>query len=268
MIRAHKFFNLHKSLNCRNNFIFFVRKFSDDIKNNIKEPTFQLPTKKNDALKLDNNVDKPVIKQYDLLYEGNAQVVIRLLLAATGINFTYWSYYVITSLVNQGVVRHGIEMGGDPLWGIIGGIGTGLMLYSTRTYANHSIYKAYETLDKERLGIQLYNMFGNPGRKVEFSHRSIRKVDIKGGNYFGSSTYPVRVTGMNYNILIDTTGKFYENKKLLDIAENNYLAYKNNKFDSRLNSSDNPYTINDIDKKSDRIQWKRQHSGKKKEKLK
>jgi CO dehydrogenase/acetyl-CoA synthase delta subunit len=31
---------------------------------------------------------------------------------------------------------------------------------------------------------------------------------------------------MNYNILIDTTGKFYENKKLLDIAFYNIFKYK------------------------------------------
>lgn len=244
-----------------------LRKFGDNIKKSTKEPSFQLPTKSNDTVKLENKLDIPVINYYDLLYEGNAQVVIRLLLAATSINFTYWFYYVTTALLNQGVVRHGIDMGGDPLWGIVGGIGTGLMLYSTRTYANHSIYKAYETLDKERLGLQMYNMFGNPGRKIEFSHRSIRKVDIKGGNYFGSATIPVRVIGMNYNILIDTTGKFYENKKLLDIVENNYLAHKNNKFDSRFNSSDNLYTINDIDKKSDRTQWRRQHGKKKNSKI-
>ena len=244
--------------------IVILRKFSNNSQNNVNEPSFQLPTKNNDSAKLEFKPEKQIVKQHDLLYEGNAQVVIRLLLAATSINFTYWFYYIVTSVVNQGVIRHGIEMGGDPLWGIVGGIGTGLMLYSTRTYANHSIYKAYETLDKERLGIQMYNMFGNPGRKIEFSHRSIRKVDIKGGNYFGTSTVPVRVTGMNYNILIDTTGKFYENKKLLDIAENNYLAHKNNKFDSRFNNSSNPYTIHDIDKKSDRIQWRKQHGKKNK----
>ena len=65
---------------------------------------------------------------------------------------------------------------GDPIWSYVGGVATLCMFYAGRKYSHHSVYRSYETADGKRLGFQMLNMFGNPGRKVEVSIGNARAV--------------------------------------------------------------------------------------------
>lgn len=180
-----------------------------------------------------------------VLYRGHSNVIVGVMFSVTTLNFLYWTYYIASAYLYKDVIISGINLGGDPIWGALGAFGTGLMCYGTRAYAHHSVYKAYETADGRRLGLQMYTILGLPGRKIEFSHCNVRKANVS--NYFGSSLIPLRVKNVNYNVLIDKTGTYYEDNKLLHIIDR-----ESDKLDSNKSVS------NYVDTKEDRKQWIKQ----------
>lgn len=169
-----------------------------------------------------------------LLYEGNSEVVIRVMFGTSIFNLMYWTAHLATSVWWKGVVVNGVELGGDPMWAGFGFIGTGLMFFSTRQYAIHTTRRAYLSEDGQRLGFQMYNVHGSLGRKIEVSLHNARLAIFNDGgndnrgliNRMSSSLIPCRVEGINSNILLDRTGTFYENGKLMQIMEANTEAKK------------------------------------------
>lgn len=151
-----------------------------------------------------------------VLYEGTQELTARLMFSASVFNFAYWSYYSVSSYYYQGVVVEGIEMGGDPRWGMAGAFGTGLMFYFTREFAHHAARKAYETRDGKRIGFIMHNVMGGIGKKVEVSVGNARVIR-KDGSAFGASLLPVRVKGLGKNVLVDSKGKFYWSRRLFEL---------------------------------------------------
>lgn len=153
-----------------------------------------------------------------VLYEGTQELTARLMFSASVFNFAYWSYYSVSSWYYQGVVIQGIEMGGDPRWGMAGAFGTGLMFYFTREFAHHAARKAYETADGERIGFVMHNIMGGMGKKIEVSVGNARVIK-KQGSTFGASLLPVRVKGLGKNVLVDSKGKFYWSRRLFELLK-------------------------------------------------
>lgn len=154
-----------------------------------------------------------------ILYEGSQETTTRLMFSASCFNAVYWTYYSISAYYYQGVVIQGIEMGGDPRWGMAGAFGTGLMMYFTKEFAHHAARKAYETADGNRIGFVMHNILGGLGKKVEVHVGNARVINRKGGSTFGASLIPVRVKGLGKNVLLDDKGSFYEHRRLFDLLE-------------------------------------------------
>jgi hypothetical protein len=151
-----------------------------------------------------------------ILYEGTQEMTARLMFSASCFNIIYWTYYSVSAYYYQGVVLHGIEMGGDPRWGLAGAFGTGLMLYFTKEFAHHAARQAYETADGKRIGFVMHNILGGRGKKVEVHIGNARIINRKAST-FGASLIPVRVKGLGKNVLIDDKGSFYDQDRLFDL---------------------------------------------------
>ena len=134
----------------------------------------------------------------------------------------------------------------DSRWGIVGAFGTGVMFWGTTQFAHHAAYTSYETADGLRVGFQMHNVLGNPGRKIEASPANIvRGPDSTWG--FSNKLVPLRISGMGkvrlsiifmttvliffsslniadllrirQNVLIDSSGKFYGNNRLISLID-------------------------------------------------
>jgi hypothetical protein len=126
---------------------------------------------------------------------------------------------------------NGIDLAGtNPMWGYFGIAATGLIVYFTRHFAHHVVYQSYLTPDKKRIGFQVHNILGNPGRKFEVSvgkakflspntalvDNAANKSFVK--NLFNSSLIPLRVEGIEGNVLVDREGLAQEPAvKLIEI---------------------------------------------------
>jgi hypothetical protein len=138
------------------------------------------------------------------------------------------------SFFHQGEVVHGIELGMEPYWGYFGTFATALIAFLARSYAHGAIIQAYESADGKRLGFQLHNMMGYPGRKIEVNIGQAKLLSPKetylksdgvavapsslGSKFFpNSNQIPVRVDGWRLNILLDKQGKYYEDHRIFDL---------------------------------------------------
>ena len=90
----------------------------------------------------------------------------------------------------------------------------------------------------------MYNIVGQPGRKIEALLSNVRWKDNVEHTSLGSSFTPIRVKGIEHNILLDKSGEHFENRKLIEILNTN----------SGISSSGT--TNNAIDLKEARIKWK------------
>lgn len=79
----------------------------------------------------------------------------------------YWGSHLLHSLMHKGEVVHGINLSIEPWWGLVGTFFTFMIAFLARSYAHGAIIQAYESADGKRLGFQLHNMAGFPGRKIE-----------------------------------------------------------------------------------------------------
>jgi hypothetical protein len=96
-----------------------------------------------------------------------------------------------------------------------------------------------------RVGFQLYNIVGQPGRKIECLISNIRWKDNKEQTSLGSSYTPIRVKGIEHNILLDQSGEHFQNRKLIEILNHN----------SGLSASSTT-TTSSIESKDARVKWK------------
>jgi hypothetical protein len=98
----------------------------------------------------------------------------------------------------------------------------------------HAAFQVYETGDGKRLGFQMHDMVGRPGRRVEVSVGNVHflnktnditrseaeqeAAEAKAGVFnkiAGTSHVPIFVKGMGGNVLIDSEGKFYDKERLV-----------------------------------------------------
>mmetsp|Transcript_14766 Transcript_14766/g.33186 ORF Transcript_14766/g.33186 Transcript_14766/m.33186 type:complete len:275 (+) Transcript_14766:92-916(+) len=182
------------------------------------------------------NEEDPLSPGETLLYRETQQFTVRMMLGVSGVNFLYWGSQVVNSIVYKGVVVQGIDLGGDPMWSLVGSFATGLIVFFTRSYAHHSVYQAYESEDGGRIGFQMHTVLGYPGRKFEVSRGKARFItpvnaltrsaeeeqaaDKKTG-FVGSlmktSMIPVTVEGFDGNVLFDESGSYYNKDRLVEL---------------------------------------------------
>jgi hypothetical protein len=186
----------------------------------------------------------------NLLYTGNSEMTIRFMFSMGIFNMAYWTYYITNCYYFKDVIIQGIDFGGDPRWGYAGAFGTGLIFYCNRTYAHNTVKRAYETSDGERLGFQMHNMLGQLGRKVEVNKSNARLAQVN--MTLATSLIPLRVEGIGPNVLLDQTGTFKEDKRLMDILKEN------------RDNTDNKGKSTAVDSKEKRIEWKNKSFSKKK----
>jgi len=232
-----------KNLRCTTKYHNIIRYLSinNNSDNNIK---IQSNNSDNNNIKIQSN-NNDNNNNEKLLYKGNSSLQILLMFGLGCVNTIYFSQYLFASWYYQDVVVQGIQLGGDPRWGYVGAFTGGLVFYSTKWLAHSSVYRAYLTEDNLRVGFQLYNIFGKPGRKIECLVSNIRWKDNKEHTSLGSSYTPIRVKGIEHNILIDKAGEHFHNRKLIEILNNN----------SNINNGNSSITLN-TESKEARIKWK------------
>ena len=153
------------------------------------------------------------------LYKGHQKLTIRTMLGISMVNMFYWSSIISNHCFVAGKVVEGIDLAGtDPPWGYFVVAATGLIIYFTRHFAHNVVYQSYLTPDQKRIGFQVHNLFGNPGRKFEvqvgkakfLSDVQMREFQSNTSpaqplqrSLFNSSLIALRVDGIEGNVLID-----------------------------------------------------------------
>lgn len=93
-------------------------------------------------------------------------------------------------------------------------------MYFARQYAHHAIHMGYLSADGKRLGFQLHNVLGNPGRKIEFNVGDARLIRNLAGSSFlplSKSLVPVKVVGLSNNVLLDRDGTYYDKERFISL---------------------------------------------------
>ena len=119
----------------------------------------------------------------------------------------------------------------------------------------HREYRAccevWESADAKRLGFQLHSVFGGGGRKLEVPVWSVKLLNSRTSK--GTSLLPVYVAALDKNIVLDRSGTFYEEGKLLKMLEQGANP-----------SSDGMEVLKELDSKEKRTQWRQTVSKKRK----
>ena len=193
-----------------------------------------------------------------ILYRGTQDLIVRLLFGASSFNFVYWTYYTASAYYYQGVVIGGIDLGGDVRWGAVGAFATGLMFYATKVFKDNACMLAYLTPgangEGDRIGFQMHDFFGGPGRRVEASVGNVRLLTDSKENSavrFGSTFIPLRVKGMGKNVLIDEKGQFFH-----DNAFRNILAEQGPLSADEVAADDDSNFVGQLDSKERRQAYK------------
>jgi hypothetical protein len=115
------------------------------------------------------------------------------------------------------------DFGGDYRLGLAGAAGTFLIFFSTNLYASRACCKVWESATSQRLRFRLHSFTGGEGKIVETPLSNARLISSTVAK--SSTLIPVNINGYGRNILIDRSGAFYENDKLLwTLARNAEVA--------------------------------------------
>lgn len=155
------------------------------------------------------------------LYKAPNSITIPAMFGIGCFNSFYWS----AALFDHYVIPSGFSMLGEyPSMGVAGLFGTGLIFGSTYQYSHHYAARAYESADGQRIGFQFHTILGKLGRKVEVSKENVRALNVasykKDNRVMGAmlgSTVPLSVKGLTFNVLLDSSGEFDSEGKLMDL---------------------------------------------------
>ena len=105
---------------------------------------------------------------------------------------------------------------------------SGGFVYFSYQYAVHSIYRFYETADRGRLGFQLHNILGFPGRCIEVPKGNTQLVTSSNN----TSAIGVRVEGLGKNLVFSNADAVESNPRIKELIEESKAAVNK---DQRLN---------------------------------
>jgi hypothetical protein len=92
------------------------------------------------------------------------------------------------------------------------------MIYLTHVYAKYAVHRIYESSDKKRIGFQVHNIFGSPGRVFEIPLGNIKIVD-----YTGTGPVALEISGFGKHFVVSDREQFYKNKYLIDLISKSAL---------------------------------------------
>ena len=131
--------------------------------------------------------------------------------------------------------------GGDITYGYVGTAATFALAFFTRYFAQQCVTMAYITKDKKRLGFQVHNLLGNPGKILEVPIGKAKFAAPLSTNQtkksmFQSSYIPIKIEGRDGKLLIEVDGFLSPNSKALELLDPNQQS---------------------LDNKSSRVKWHR-----------
>jgi hypothetical protein len=150
-----------------------------------------------------------------IIFKGEMTNMIRLMLFGGSINGMYWLYHLYNCYMYDGMVIHGIDLGGKPIYGYAGLVVTGFLAVVTRTYAHNAIRYSYVSADGQRLGFQMHTMLGFPGHKIEAKPANVEfeeNAKVRGG------VVRLKIKGLDKFVLLDYDGDYFDDgvfKKIL-----------------------------------------------------
>jgi hypothetical protein len=170
---------------------------------------------------LKSEVDNPIENDdHAYWYQRSQQSTIRLMLGISAVNFYVWSAVLFNHIVFAGKVVEGIDLGsGDPMFGYLGCGATFLIAYFTRHFAHHAVYQSYLTKDKKRLGFQVHNLLGLPGKVFEIPVGNAKALgailpsdkdkpveSTRVALLLRTNYVPIKAEGVSSNLLIEREG--------------------------------------------------------------
>ena len=138
----------------------------------------------------------------------------------------------------QSISTNSLGFGSDILWAHVGLVGTGAIFFLTWDYARHVVLSAYLSPDNRTLSFVMHNMIGNPGRVLFVNVGDAHKLVPT--HIFTSNLLPVRLKSMGKNIVLDPTGKYFEDNLLLKLLDDGKST-----------------TQKPIDSKEQRVNWQK-----------
>ena len=171
------------------------------------------------SLKINESCRKeeiPITSSGDiLLYKSNESFTIRLMLGCGLVNLVYWPssmYYSTQILVKTDTFLDSLQAF-NPLITGVGVAATGLVLFATTLYAHRSVKIAYENRTTKRLGFQMHNVFGFPGKVIEIKPSNVSIIPSKRV----TSKVAIKVNGLSHPIVLARDGEYYDKGRLADI---------------------------------------------------
>lgn len=138
------------------------------------------------------------------------------------IHFKVWSAVIFNHFMFDGQIIRGIDLSGDVNIGYVGTAATFVLAYFTRHFANQCANCVYITRDKKRLGFQVHNLMGNPGKifevpvgKAIFSATPTTEKRA----LLRSGYVPIKIEGMSSKLLVEMDGFFPDKQSYVDLLD-------------------------------------------------
>lgn len=150
-----------------------------------------------------------------LLYQSSESFTIRLMLGCGLINLVYWpsSIYYSTQILEKTDTFLDSMQAFNPLITGVGVAATGLVLFATTLYAHRSVRTGYENQVTKRLGFQMHNVFGFPGKVIEIKPSNVSIIPSKRV----TSKVAIKVNGLSHPIVLSRDGEYFDKGRLADI---------------------------------------------------
>lgn len=126
----------------------------------------------------------------------------------------------------DGQIIRGLDLSGDVNVGYVGTAASFVLAYFTRHFANQCSSLMYVTKDKKRLGFQVHNLMGNPGKvfevpvgKAVFSSNPMAEKKV----FLRSGYVPIQVEGMSSKLLVEMDGFLPDKQNYVDLLDSKKL---------------------------------------------
>jgi hypothetical protein len=97
--------------------------------------------------------------------------------------------------------------------GMVGVIASSFIMWGLNRFGPRMVRIAYESADGKRLGFNMYNFMGSPGRTIEAAHHNVR---ISKGKTMSADSLLLDIKGANSPIILDKQADFLQDKKLMN----------------------------------------------------
>lgn len=148
-----------------------------------------------------------------VLYKGESEFLVRMLFGTATFNLIYWTQYLVYAAYNTDVLMNGIPVAGELKWGYLGLVGTSVMYFMNIYMSRYTIRRVYYPAsgDANRIGFQMYNMLGFPGRKIETELGNTKVWRVRSDK----DEHMIRIGGFGRNLLLAEKADYGGSKDML-----------------------------------------------------